>query len=144
MKRFISTAGPDKAPLDGIDVRFWGSKATLDEARKLKRIIDKQPELNAKSEAPLRTYIGRSLVRNDRRTMPKVFARFASMQDAPYVVMYIDDDSRPDVRPFDRLRHTEIGFDVFSAPIGADWHAVCVEATQIFRDLSSGPPGSQV
>jgi len=144
MIRFISTAGPNKAPLAGIDVRFWGSALTLADAVKLKASVDQEPEL-VKLGASVKTYIAHSLVRKDQRRQTKLFDPKVPLLESTYLDMYIDDPAQPNARLIDENKHSSIGFDVFSAPSGKNWHDICLAATEVLVGFSSGsPPGSQV
>jgi len=143
MIRFISTAGPNKAPLAGLDVRFWGSALTLADALELKASVDQEPEL-AKYGDGVKTYLAHSLVRKDQRKFAKVFDSKLQHLETTYLDMYIVDPAQPNARPIDENKHASIGFDVFSAPSGKNWHDICLAASKILEGFSSGPPGSQV
>jgi hypothetical protein len=89
MMRFVSTAGPDTRPPDGeIDVRFWGSAASLDAALALKGRVDaeiqRNPELTARK---VNTYLARSFIARDRATQ----TLFSFHLPLPIQLFYIED-----------------------------------------------------
>jgi hypothetical protein len=89
MLKFVSTAGPDMRPPDGeIDVRFWGSAASLDGALALKDRVDLEiegnPELQTKR---VKTYLARSYIAKDLATQ----TLFSFHLPLPIQLFYIQD-----------------------------------------------------
>jgi hypothetical protein len=140
MLRFISTAGP--APVSSppaIDIRFWGSAPTWEEALALQAKVDQALE-RAKLDARMETYIAESMVIRDLRKRHDLFDGTLPM---PYQTFYFIKNTNRHPNVVDRGPYETIGFDVFSAPPTVDWDKVCDKATQMLIDFSSGPPGGQ-
>jgi hypothetical protein len=140
MLRFISTAGPDPvSSMPAIDIRFWGSAPTWDEALALQAKVD-QALKRAHLAAGMETYIAESMVIRDLRKRVDLFDGTLPM---PYQTFYFvkNSDQHPNV--VSRAPYETIGFDVFSAPPTVDWDTVCEKATQMLVEFSSGPPGGQ-